>query len=346
MTPLEQEIARQRAHLDQVDQHAASEIVRTYQHVAGRLNHNLGDLIARIEAARATGVEVRPGWLFAQQRYLRLIGDLQRETIDFLGHTLTIIGATQQLAIQDAVENGRRLVQLALGPAPRAAVASIRGSFDRLPALALQRFVGRASNGQPLGLLLHEIAPLAHQQVKDALAYGVAAGKHPSVIAGEVQRAADITRWRALTIARTEIIGANREAATQTFRQTGMVTSWTWQCRKDTRTCASCWAQSGSEHPVEEQMATHPNCRCTKVPRTRSWAELGFPGIPDARPVITPGPVAFDNLSEADRLVILGRAKLDAYNAGQITLADLVQHTRSSRWGAGSRVKSLRAALA
>ncbi len=51
-------------------------------------------------------------------------------------------------------------------------------------------------------------------------------------------------------------------------------------------------------------------------------------------------------MSEADQLAVLGRAKLDAYNDGLITLADLVKPTSSRRWGPGVRVASLAEALA
>ncbi len=51
-------------------------------------------------------------------------------------------------------------------------------------------------------------------------------------------------------------------------------------------------------------------------------------------------------MPESDRLAVLGRAKLDAYNDGRITLADLVRPTHSERWGRGVRVATLQETLA
>jgi SPP1 gp7 family putative phage head morphogenesis protein len=303
-------------------------------------------LTDQIEQATARGTEVRPTWLFGLDRYRQLIADLRDHTDAFLVKATGAVTAGQREAVQAAFDDGRRLAHLALGPAPTDVLARVTSSWDRLPTAALDLLIGRASHGGPLGALLNEIVPLAPDKVRDTLAYGVAAGKNPRVIAREVQGAAQITRNRALVIARTEIVGAHREASTDAMRHTNVVKTWTWLSAKDRRTCASCWAQDGSEHPLDEQMATHPCCRCSKVPQTLSWAELGFPGIPDNRPVLPTGPEVFERLPEGDKLAILGPGKLDALNSGQATLQDLVRRTHSRRWGNGSREATLAEALA
>jgi SPP1 gp7 family putative phage head morphogenesis protein len=346
VSPIEQELARQRARLHAIEQKQTSEIIRAYSAVNARLAHHLDALTRDIENAQRAGTEVRPGWLFAQARYRQLIADLAEHTDAFIVKATGAVTLGQREAVQAAVDDGRRLARLALGPAPQGAVAAVTSTWDHLPTAALDRLIGRASDGGPLGALIRELAPLAPEKVRDTLAFGVAAGKNPRVIAREVHGAALITRHRALVIARTEIVGAHREASTETWRQTKVVKTWTWLCAKDRRTCASCWAQDGTEHPLDEVMATHPQCRCSKVPTTLSWADLGFPGIKDARPVIPTGPDAFEQLPDADKLAVLGRAKLDAYNNGDITLQDLVHPTRSPRWGNGSREATLREALA
>lgn len=345
VTPLEAAIARQRAALGRIENHAARQILRAYTVVQDRLTTDLDDLTRQIEQARAAGVEVRPVWLFAQHRYHTLIQDLERHTADFLANTLEHVTGAQREAVRRAIRDGRDLVKAALGPAPQRAEARIAAVFTRMPVQALDRLVGIATDGQPLGQLLAEITPATSQRVKDALAYGVASGKQPRVIAREVHTQAGVARNRALVICRTEMIRAHREAVTDTWQQSGIVTSWRWVAKLDTRTCAACWAQHGTEHPIDQPMATHPNCRCAKAPVTPSWADLGFDGIPDQRPQIEPGPEAFARLPETEQLAILGRAKLDAYNAGRITLDDLIHRTHSHRWGTGSREATLTEAL-
>jgi SPP1 gp7 family putative phage head morphogenesis protein len=346
MSPLEQELARQRARLLEIEQAHVAAILRAYQAVASRLAHDLDALTREIEDARSHGVEVRPGWLFAQTRFHTLLADLAEHTDAFLAAAARTVTRAQREAVQQAFEDGRRLARLALGPASHGVLLRVAGAWDRLATDALDVLIGRAQDGTSLAQLLYEIAPLAPERVRDALAYGVAAGKNPRLIAREVYAASEITVNRALVIARTETIHAHREGVDETWRQTGIVQQWRWSCAKDLRTCPACWAQDGSLHPLNDPMASHPCCRCARLPATPSWADLGFHGIPDRRPTVTTGPQAFRRLSQADKLAILGRAKLEAYNAGLITLEDLVQHTHSPRWGRGSRVASLAEALA
>jgi SPP1 gp7 family putative phage head morphogenesis protein len=346
VTPVEQELIRQRARLRAIEDAHVREIQRSYATVAARLARHLQALADLIDRETKRGVEVRPVWLFGQARYRTLIADLQAHTDRFLASTAVTVRSGQTAAVNLAFADGRRLAELALGPAPKTVLAQITGEWNRLPAAALDTWLGRATDGTALGDLLHELSPLAPRKVKDTLAFGVAAGKNPRVIAREVQQAARIAPSRALVIARTEIVQAHRQAVTETWRHTGIVQTWRWQCARDARTCPACWAMDGSEHPIDEPLQSHPQCRCGRIPNTRSWSDLGFPNIPDRRPAVTSGAQVFDQLDEADKLAVLGRARLDAYNAGRITLADLVRDTHSDRWGPGIRVATVQEALA
>lgn len=347
MTPLEREVARQRARLAEIERQSTAEVLRVYTAVAARLARDLRDLVDVIERATAKGIEVRPVWLFAQARHQQLIEDLGKHTDRFLADTARVVTTGQRAAVAEAFEDGQRLARLALGPAPRDVLLKVTGEWDRMPTAALDRFIGRATDGSALGDVLADLSPLAPRKVKDTLAYGVAAGKNPRVIAREVQQAARIAPNRALVIARTEIVQAHRQATTETWEQTGVVQKWRWQCARDARTCAACWAMDGTEHPLGEPMGSHPCCRCARIPQTASWADLGFPGVPDRRPAAgATAADAFRRMSYADRLAVLGRAKLDAYNNGQITLADLVRHTHSDRWGNGIRAATIGEVLA
>lgn len=346
MSPLEQALAEQRARQRTLERQQTATILAAYRAVAARLAADLDDLLAQIEQARKQGIEVRPGWLFAQARFHRLIADLEEHTARFLTEAARTVTDGQRKAVQEAFDDGRRLARLALGTAPKPVLLRLTGSWERMPTAALDRLIGRAQDGSALDQLVRKLAPVGPERVRNALAYGVAAGRNPRTIAREVQGHARITASRALVIARTEIIHAHREAVDETWRQTGIVQQWQWNSAKDARTCPVCWAQDGTRHPLDLPMRSHPQCRCARVPLTPSWAELGFDGIPDGRPRLADGATVFARLPEGDKLAILGRAKLDAYNAGLITLQDLVKPTYSPRWGHGARVASLAEALA
>jgi SPP1 gp7 family putative phage head morphogenesis protein len=341
MTPLERAILRQRRALLRIEQNGARQIVSTYAAVEQRLKESVDLLTREITHARAQGFEVRPGWLFAQQRYRQLLVELQHSTLDFLHQALTTITTMQAAAIARAPDDAERLIFATMGPAPRRDIAALRATFGKLPAAALHDMIGRASNGQPLGDLLGEIVPDAVDAVRHSLAYGVATGQNPRVIADDVMVRSGMSRTRALSIARTETLGAYREVSKQRFGETKIVETWTWLAAVDARTCPACAAMNGTIHPVTGGLESHPNCRCVAAPNTPSWADLGFTGIPDNRPAPQTPEERFDALSEADRLAILGRARLDAYSAGKITLADLVQETHSPKWGKGRTTATL-----
>jgi SPP1 gp7 family putative phage head morphogenesis protein len=341
MSPLEELIQRQRAELMKVESNGASAITQTYKRVEDRLAVNLALLISDIEAARDAKVEVRPNWLLTQHRYQQLLAELQEETLAFIHRAITTVTGMQESAVERAPKDAEDLTVKALGPGPEAAVAQVRQNFGRLPGRQLERLVGFAGDGKPLGDLLSELGPEQSQAAKDSLAYGVATGQSPRVIASDVATKTGMAKARALTIARTEMLRPYREVAHERFQASQVVTGWTWLAVLDARTCPVCAAMNGTEHSDDESLDTHPNCRCSAAPRTRSWADLGFAGIPDTRPPVLTPEQRFAALPEGDRLAILGARRLNAYNAGKITLAEMVRVTESKRWGPGRRAATL-----
>jgi SPP1 gp7 family putative phage head morphogenesis protein len=271
-----------------------------------------------------------------------MLTEARRATIGFMARSLGIIHAAQLDGASGAEHDVKRLGQAAFGSFPPGVTMP---HFGRLQPGALDRIIGNAGDGRPLGLLLSEIIPEHIDRVRDALASGVASGRPTREIAAEVAQQSGLTLSRASVIARTEIVRAQREAQREVMADPdGILGEWVWDAALDA--CASCQAQHGSIHPVTEIMASHPNCRCSMIPRPPSWAALGFDGIPDDRPHIEPGAVRFAGFPEATKLAILGPGKYGIYRTGEATLADFVTHTHSERWGPGTREATLAEALA
>lgn len=337
MTPLELEIARARAELYRLDEAQRAHVARTYHRVLGKLTHHLGELTRQIERAHTAGTEVRLGWLVAQERYRLLLADMELETTLFLRSAALTIATGQDRAVAMAIEHGQRLALEALGPAPRDVRTLMQARFEALQAGPLRQLVGFTGDDRPLGQLLIETVPQHVNDIRDELAFGLAAGRNPRVTAREIVKVAHTPLNRSLTVARTETLRAYRAQSTDTFAKTGVVQGWTWVAALDTRTCPACWAMHGTAHPADATMDTHPNCRCTMAPKTLSWAELGFDDIDDARPEFEPGDVVFARLSKGDQFAILGRRRFDAYERGDVTLAQMVRPTVSARWGNGMR---------
>ena len=342
MTAYEREIERQRRALVKLSMRATTRLAARYEAVTERLTDDLALLTAAIDSQRRTGGKVTAAWLVRQAQYLALLTDVRRATVGFMGRALGVIQAGQLDAAAGATDDVAKLGELALGTFPPGVTVP---HFGRLHDGALDRIIANAGDGRPLGLLLVELVPQNVDNVRDALASGVAAGWRTAEISDEVQRASGLTLSRASTIARTEIVRAQREAHLEVMADPeGVAGEWVWDAALDA--CASCQAQHGSIHPVSEIMASHPNCRCSMIPRPPSWAALGFDGIEDDRPHIEPGAERFAKFTKAQQLAILGPGKYEAYRTGRATLDDFVTHTQSERWGPGTREATLAEALA
>lgn len=241
-----------------------------------------------------------------------------------------IIFDGMQTAGQDAATATELLSQMQLGP--QAATAGV--AFDTLPQQAVEQLVGQMHDG-PLDELLTGLAADAVDGWKDTMARGFARGLSPRDVADLLVAQADVPRWRALTIARTETLRAYRETTrTAISRNQAIMDGWRWSAALDARTCAVCWAMHGQTFRADETMATHPNCRCAMVPSTKSFADLGIAGVDDGPQLqLDPGPDLFARQPTNVQMSVLGPAKHRAYVAGDLQLEDLVGERFDRRWG-------------
>lgn len=320
-------LARERAHAD--------DLVRLYGAAYQRIQGRLSDLLARVDTARRAGQEVSASWIHQEARYGLLLTQVQAEIDAFGGHAGTLIAGQQAAAVQQAIGDAPALLSASLP-------AEISGSFASLPAPAARQLIGSLGDGQPLASLLSQIAPLAAQGVGAALVTGIVAGDSPRAVSGAVRQELGIGLTRALTISRTEIIRAYRDASLDIYRANDdVVKEWRWSASKSSRTCGICLAMDGQAFPLDTPFGSHPNCRCVPVPVTVSWADLGFDGMEEPEAPET-GAAWFARQPEDVQRQILGPGKLAAYKAGDITLQDLVAYRDDPRWGPTRSERSLR----
>lgn len=107
------------------------------------------------------------------------------------------------------------------------------------------------------------------------LAQGMIDGKGVAAIAREMtQKISSLTRQRAFTIARTEIIHAHAEGQLDGFEKLGVQQLGIraeWVTAGDDRVCPLCAPLEGKTFTVEQargMIPKHPNCRCSWVPST------------------------------------------------------------------------------
>ncbi|MEL7645414.1 MAG: phage minor head protein [Anaerolineaceae bacterium] len=198
---------------------------------------------------------------------------------------------------------------------------------------------------------------------------GIVLGYNPRKIAPMIRDALGIQLNRALTISRTEAMRAQRAAATESFKvNADVLKGWRWQVAMSGNTCPVCISMHGSIHPVEERMESHPNCRCSPVPLTKSWEELGaelgvdFSGVEKAGPTLEEiakkynlipeqkrsyarqnitGEAYFRSLSAEEQCKVLGSSKWLAWKEGKFESAQLAKKTYSPVWEAGRGAKNL-----
>lgn len=308
--------------LEAAESAAMRELESRYRDVFNALQSDLQALQERIDGAIERGQPLNADWL-RRERRVRIVLDQIEEEVGRIAEGLAT--STAQVQSQAAILGSRSvLATLAAG-----------GITDRvaLPNTALIDLVGRLQDGSPLRDLLDDLGPDASRRAEAALVETIGRGTGPRKAIPAIQDALGGNLARAETIARTEIVGSYRRASyRQAQAHADVLVGWTWVAAVSSRDapCAVCYAMHGTFHPMNEQMYSHPRCRCVQafVPRG-SMADLG----PD-------GEEMFDALPEEEQRSILGPAAHDAYRAGRITLADIPKRVDHPRWGPGLRRRS------
>lgn len=298
-------------------------IEQAYQHTLASITPRLDALYREIAALQAQGETVPVEFLYEQRR-LQLLKLWMTEQIDHFG---LLSQLTVQQLQQAGIDFGNKSAQEMLNSlVPR----GIQFSFGVPMPDAILRMVEASQNG-PLARLFSGFGKEAADKAANALIAAITHGDNPRTIADSVAAALQIPRYRALTIARTEMLNAYRGAQLANYQaNSDVVGGWIWSAALSPRTCAACIAMNGTEHPLSEPMNSHPNCRCSPVPKTNSWADILGPlgidtsNIPETSVQIPSGSAWFNDQSAATQLAILGPGKYAAFVNGTLNLSDLV----------------------
>ncbi len=120
---------------------------------------------------------------------------------------------------------------------------------------------------------LKGITEAMSQQISRTLADGLLKGKGPRAIARELSKnVEEMTRKRALVLARTEIIHAHAEGQLDAMKELGVeeITAQVeWITAGDERVCPDCIDLDGQVFSIDEahgMIPLHPQCRCCWIP--------------------------------------------------------------------------------
>lgn len=227
----------------------------------------------------------------------RMIGDLQR--------VVDAAGAAQAGIVQSQMPPGSTLIDL--------------DAWSRVDPGQIAAIVTRTT--QQMTSLTEPLSDQAYAAVQSELIRGIAVGANPRDTAARIVKRAEGQfnggLNRAMVIARTETLDAHRAAAALSQAEDAdVLAGWVWLAKLDARTCRSCWAQHGQLHDLDELgPLDHQQGRCSRLPKTLSWADLGY-DIEEPEDVITDAETYFDSLPSTEQLEILGLKGYAAWQAG------------------------------
>lgn len=300
---------------------------------------------ALIEAAATRQAGERLTWrqLSRIDRFQAAMRRLAQQLDDLAatGRVQIVDGAGEAVSVAREFEPRLIASQLpAVGPstAELARQFNVAGpAFDQIVRRAQERIVSRM---QPL-------SAEAMAQMRRELIRGITVGANPRVTARrmlqrlERQFAGGLTR--ALRIARTEQLDAYRAGnALVDEANTEVLQGWTWVAALDDRTCIACVSMHGRQFPTTTPGPEgHVQCRCDRVPVTKSWRELGF-AVDEPPSLLTDGRAWFDQQPVAVRRQIAGPARLQALEDGTVGWDDLARRQHNDGWRDSYSVTPLR----
>jgi len=217
---------------------------------------------------------------------------------------------------------------------PKAERDSLVG-WDRVDSRQIAAIVQRST--EQITSQMWPISAEADSAIRRELVRGLATGLNPKTIARDIVKSTEGKfnggLSRAMGIAQTEVLDAHRAASKLAHEENAdVLRGWLWLAATSTRTCAACLGMNGTEHPLTEPGPLgHQRCRCSRVPLSKSWKDLGI-DIPEPEPATTGSQAWFDSQSEATQKQILGPARYAAYTRGDYPMTQWATRRSNDGW--------------
>lgn len=298
------------------------EMAQRWLGVERRLSAQIDALAYEMDAIKQAGGTVSREMLMTNVRYRELLGQLTDELETYTDYAERTIEDRQRQLARLGITHGERAIT----------TQGIRAGFSRLPIESVENIVGFSGSGSPLSSLLSGSWPLSAQRLTQELVNGVALGYNPRKTARLMAQGMASSQQRMELISRTETLRVYREANRQSYIRSGVVTGFRRLATHDRRTCAACLMAEGTFYELDEEMPTHPACRCTLVPMVE--------GIKP--PTWQQGEAWFVEQDQATQMDILGKGRYYAWQNGDYELDELVTVKPNAVWGDSLQVTPLR----
>lgn len=193
--------------------------------------------------------------------------------------------------------------------------------WDRVDARQIEAIVQRSS--ERITSQMWPISTEADAVIRRELVRGIASGSNPRQTAARMIKNAEGGfnggLSRALNIARTETLDAHRAAAAASQdANSDVLDGWVWltDLRVSPPPCPACLGMAGTEHPLTEPGPQgHPSCRCSRMPKTKSWRDLGI-DLDEPESVTPDAGEWFAQQDAATQKRILGATRYAAWKRG------------------------------
>lgn len=331
------------------EQDTVDDTVRRWLIARHQIEKELDQLIGRVEAALAAGKrpvvlpfggnfgpdEFSASWLYRVGRLETLAATIEGELAKFNQDGLAKIASRAKTEVGAGELDAQNLLRFRVRDdgliSPR--------NFAALPTGALEQITAMVGPGGPLPKAFNGMSADLIQKVQQRLVDGIAKGENPRVVGRKMLQDTedggllDTPLYKQVRVARTEPIRAYRESGRLTYlANSDVVTAWEWRAFPGQRTCPYCLAMDGSIHPLDQPMATHPQCRCTQLPVTE---------LSDA-PEFT-GAEYLYRLSASEQDEVFGSHTMgELYRSGKVRLSDIPEQFQHEDWGRSGRAASLR----
>ena len=318
------------------DETMENRMIGAYMSAYQSINTQLHDIYKAMDSAAAQGKTLKSSWIYEAQRLSNLEKTVRAELDKFAGKAYEITLDGQRDILNTTLQEIERISGQKIQGKPGKGKTGVEATFVGLKPEAVQNLVGRLDDGRPLRARHFNVTEDTWAKIQSTLVAGAVSGQNSDVIAAQISKISQIPLHRAVGLARTEMFGAQRDAALEDMRaNSDLIQGWIWSADKTARTCAVCWGKHGSKHTLEESMRSHTSCRCTMLPWFHDDTEEDTAAYGNGEKDFR------RDLTEAEQRRVLGPAKFDLWKKGAIKLADLIGEKNSSVWGKSLYEKSV-----
>lgn len=296
-------------------------IAEDFEEAIGELVNQGAGRLTRTQVSRNRRIQA------TLEQVAEVLSVLYEESADLVAGDLLYV-------VRSAVEGQQLVLQGQLPPAPATGPA-VGLQLNAPSPDALNAIVARST--ETIHSLSRPLPAVVVEKMKQELVRGIALGKNPEAVGRRILRNVEgefnggLTR--AVTIARTEILDAHRQATRELAKSnTDILAGWLWSCTLDVKTCPSCLSKHGTLHPVGEfGPIDHQNGRCARIDKVKTWKELGLPGE-EPEDDFPNSQEWFRGLNESAQREIMGPTRLQLLKDGKIAWSDLSQRRNSPGW--------------